>query len=155
MFKLDGWNYTHKAISSWSCHPRISWEYHYKQITKVDLDPIKIFYYGPKMSELKLGLVGLTIARVGLDGTYGTCAMFLIQTRPAPKLVKPKLWSREFNHWIRSALNKVPDLRPTSSELLFHPFMQNVGVSTKSSFARFIKQLKRVKKQSEDKHYAD
>lgn len=50
-------------------------------------------------------------------------AMFVIPTRPPPRLSEPDKWSPEFNDFIAKCLVKNPKDRCSSEELLQHPFL--------------------------------
>jgi len=50
-------------------------------------------------------------------------AIFMIPSRPPPKMTDPDKWSKEFNDFIFKTLTKSPDQRPTATELLEHPFI--------------------------------
>ncbi|XP_049848688.1 serine/threonine-protein kinase 3-like [Schistocerca gregaria] len=52
-------------------------------------------------------------------------AVFRIVNDPPPKLYCPSAWSNEFNDFISRCLVKNPEYRPTSTELLKHPFVVN------------------------------
>ncbi|KAM9332531.1 serine/threonine-protein kinase 10 [Pholidichthys leucotaenia] len=43
-----------------------------------------------------------------------------------PTLEQPHQWSREFNDFLRRALDKNPENRPTAAQLLEHPFVKSV-----------------------------
>lgn len=47
----------------------------------------------------------------------------MIPSRPPPRLQEPDKWSKEFNDFIVKTLTKSPDQRPSSTELLEHPFI--------------------------------
>jgi serine/threonine protein kinase len=49
--------------------------------------------------------------------------IFLIPSRPSPKLQDQARWSPEFHDFLARALNKNPAKRPTAQELLSHPFI--------------------------------
>jgi len=51
-------------------------------------------------------------------------AIFMIPSRPPPKLTEPDNWSKDFNDFIAKCLTKNPEQRPHASELLKHPFVQ-------------------------------
>jgi len=51
-------------------------------------------------------------------------AIFMIPSRPPPRLQEPDKWSKDFNDFIIKMLTKSPDQRPSASELLEHPFIQ-------------------------------
>jgi len=50
--------------------------------------------------------------------------IFLIPARDPPKLQQPTKWSKEFNDFLSVCLQKNPHDRPTSKELLNHPFIK-------------------------------
>jgi len=50
--------------------------------------------------------------------------IFLIPARDPPKLQHPEKWSKEFNDFLKVCLQKNPHDRPTSKELLNHPFIK-------------------------------
>jgi len=50
-------------------------------------------------------------------------AIFMIPSRPPPRLTEPDKWSKEFNDFIVKTLTKSPDQRPNAPELLEHPFI--------------------------------
>jgi len=52
--------------------------------------------------------------------------MFSIVKHPAPTLSEPEKFSPEFNDFISKCLQKEPENRLTSTELLKHPFVANV-----------------------------
>jgi serine/threonine protein kinase len=49
----------------------------------------------------------------------------MIPSRPPPKLTDQDKWSKDFNDFITKTLTKLPDQRPTATELLEHPFIKN------------------------------
>lgn len=51
-------------------------------------------------------------------------ALFLITTKGIPGLKEPQKWSSEFQDFVAKCLEKDVDLRPTSHELMKHPFLQ-------------------------------
>jgi serine/threonine protein kinase len=50
-------------------------------------------------------------------------AIFMIPTRPPPKLSNPEAWSPEFISFVAACLQKKPQDRPTALKLLKHPFI--------------------------------
>eukprot|EP00826_Nyctotherus_ovalis_P060777 TRINITY_DN8567_c0_g1_i2.p1 TRINITY_DN8567_c0_g1~~TRINITY_DN8567_c0_g1_i2.p1 ORF type:complete len:428 (-),score=125.64 TRINITY_DN8567_c0_g1_i2:135-1418(-) len=50
-------------------------------------------------------------------------AMSIIESKPASGLTEPDLWSPEFNSFVAMCLQVDPKHRPTTSELLAHPFV--------------------------------
>eukprot|EP01113_Clastostelium_recurvatum_P010860 TRINITY_DN1545_c0_g1_i2.p1 TRINITY_DN1545_c0_g1~~TRINITY_DN1545_c0_g1_i2.p1 ORF type:complete len:359 (+),score=78.29 TRINITY_DN1545_c0_g1_i2:74-1150(+) len=51
-------------------------------------------------------------------------AIFMIPSRPPPKMTDPDKWSKEFNDFVSKCLTKNPEARPTALELLQHPFIK-------------------------------
>ncbi|KAL6064146.1 STE/STE20/MST protein kinase, variant 3 [Balamuthia mandrillaris] len=54
-------------------------------------------------------------------------AMAKILSGPPPRLKEPSKWSPEFNKFIEDCLDKDPAKRPSSTELLEHPFVKSVA----------------------------
>ncbi|KAL6064718.1 non-specific serine/threonine protein kinase [Balamuthia mandrillaris] len=52
-------------------------------------------------------------------------AIFMIPSRPPPRLSDPSKWSKEFNDFVARCLTKDPNERPTAEELLKHPFLKS------------------------------
>jgi serine/threonine protein kinase len=50
-------------------------------------------------------------------------AIFMIPTRPPPKLSNPDAWSPEFISFVAACLQKKPQDRPTALKLIKHPFI--------------------------------
>eukprot|EP01126_Amoeba_proteus_P041450 TRINITY_DN4460_c0_g1_i4.p1 TRINITY_DN4460_c0_g1~~TRINITY_DN4460_c0_g1_i4.p1 ORF type:complete len:454 (-),score=122.63 TRINITY_DN4460_c0_g1_i4:53-1414(-) len=50
--------------------------------------------------------------------------IFMIPTRPSPTLTSPSKWSQNFNDFVNTALTKNPKDRPSASQLLRHPFIE-------------------------------
>jgi len=57
-------------------------------------------------------------------------AIFMIPSKPPPRLTQPDKWSKEFNDFIFKTLTKAPDQRPTAQELLEHPFIKKAKSRT-------------------------
>mmetsp|Transcript_12559 Transcript_12559/g.31912 ORF Transcript_12559/g.31912 Transcript_12559/m.31912 type:complete len:434 (-) Transcript_12559:112-1413(-) len=51
-------------------------------------------------------------------------AIFMIPSRPPPRLTEPEKWSKEMNAFVEACLMKNPDDRPSADRLLQHPFLQ-------------------------------
>ncbi|KAH3768105.1 STE/STE20/MST protein kinase [Pelomyxa schiedti] len=49
--------------------------------------------------------------------------IFIITSKPPPQLSNPGKWSPEFNNFIASCLVPDPNARPSSKDLLEHPFI--------------------------------
>jgi len=56
-------------------------------------------------------------------------AIFMIPSRPPPKLTEPDKWTKEFNDFIGKCLTKNPEQRPSASELQKHPFITKAKTS--------------------------
>eukprot|EP01130_Rhizamoeba_saxonica_P003821 TRINITY_DN1583_c0_g3_i2.p1 TRINITY_DN1583_c0_g3~~TRINITY_DN1583_c0_g3_i2.p1 ORF type:complete len:605 (-),score=123.16 TRINITY_DN1583_c0_g3_i2:142-1956(-) len=52
-------------------------------------------------------------------------ALFLITTKGIPNLKKPKLWSDDMKDFLTKCLTVEPSNRPTSNEMLDHPFINS------------------------------
>jgi len=50
-------------------------------------------------------------------------AIFMIPSRPPPKLTETDKWSKDFNDFISKCLTKNPEQRPTAADLLKHPYL--------------------------------
>jgi len=50
-------------------------------------------------------------------------AIFMIPSRPPPKLTDPDKWSKDMNDFVAKCLTKNPEQRPPATELLKHPFV--------------------------------
>ncbi|KAJ9097644.1 hypothetical protein QFC21_004680 [Naganishia friedmannii] len=63
--------------------------------------------------------------------------VFLIPQTPAPRLdPREAQWSAEFRDFVGACLEKDPEVRPTATELLAHPFLRKAG--PKRSLIRLI-----------------
>ena len=51
-------------------------------------------------------------------------AIFMIPSRPPPKLQHPDQWSPEFNEFVSKCLTKNPDERPDADELMQHEYVK-------------------------------
>eukprot|EP00045_Choanoeca_perplexa_P005803 m.48614 g.48614 ORF g.48614 m.48614 type:complete len:453 (-) comp13302_c0_seq1:90-1448(-) len=56
-------------------------------------------------------------------------AIFMIPTRPSPKLSKPELWSPEFIDFLSKCLVKDPEKRASAQQLAQHPFLSSAKPS--------------------------
>jgi len=67
-------------------------------------------------------------------------AIFMIPTRPPPKLSNPEAWSTEFISFVAACLQKKPQDRPTALKLLKHPFiLKERTVKSKAVLESLIK----------------
>lgn len=65
-----------------------------------------------------------------------------IQKGEPPKLENPSIWSKQFIDFIAKCLTKDPTQRPTSSELLCHPFLKNESKEDKKAILAVISEYK-------------
>jgi len=82
--------------------------------------------YDMKADIWSLGITAIEMAegRPPLFEIAFVRAIFLIPVNKPPTLKEPTKWSPEFNSFLETCLQKDPSLRPTSTELLQHPFIQ-------------------------------
>mmetsp|Transcript_19750 Transcript_19750/g.27555 ORF Transcript_19750/g.27555 Transcript_19750/m.27555 type:complete len:429 (+) Transcript_19750:147-1433(+) len=57
-------------------------------------------------------------------------AIFMIPSRPPPKLTEPDNWSKDFNDFIAQCLTKNPEQRPQAADLLKSGFISKAKTST-------------------------
>jgi len=83
--------------------------------------------YNEKADLWSLGITCLELAegKPPYSNIHPMRAIFMIPSRPPPKLTEPEKWSKEFNEFVASCLIKDPDHRPTAEELLKHTFVVN------------------------------
>ncbi|KAJ3013176.1 Serine/threonine-protein kinase 4 [Thoreauomyces humboldtii] len=66
-------------------------------------------------------------------------AIFMIPTKPPPKLESPDRWSDDFHDFIAKCLTKNPVQRPTAEALLSHPFVTgHPGLSVMAETVSFV-----------------
>eukprot|EP01080_Neovahlkampfia_damariscottae_P002831 gene2831-4238_t len=82
--------------------------------------------YNGKADVWSLGITAIELAegKVPLSGIHPLRAMFQIPNKAPPTLTEKNKWSDEFNDFIAQCLTKAPEERPTSKELLKHPFIK-------------------------------
>jgi len=72
-------------------------------------------------------------------------AIFMIPTRPPPKLTNPDAWSPDFNSFVAACLQKKPQDRPTAIKLLKHPFiLKERSVKSKKVLEPILKDAEQV-----------
>ncbi|KAJ9092495.1 hypothetical protein QFC19_008708 [Naganishia cerealis] len=77
--------------------------------------------------------------------------VFLIPQAPAPRLdPREKGWSEEFRDFVARCLEKNPEIRPTATDLLSHPFIQSAG--SKRSLIRLISRYAEWKSQQQKRN---
>ena len=73
-------------------------------------------------------------------------ALFRIPDAPPPTLAEPEIWSPEFFDFVTKTLQKNPAQRPTSSELLQHPFLlKGKSASAKVKLVEYIARAKEIR----------
>ena len=82
-------------------------------------------------------------------------ALFMIPSRPPPKLAKPDKWSRDMHDFVAKCLTKDPKSRPSASALRHHPFIREcVGkmenATSRGSTVDLAKTVKRSLKKIKD-----
>jgi len=72
-------------------------------------------------------------------------AIFMIPTRPPPRLAHPNEWSPEFISFLAACLIKKPKDRPSADQLLKHAFIKKAkNLKPKQIFAPLILEVSRV-----------
>jgi len=72
-------------------------------------------------------------------------AIFMIPTRPPPKLSDPDKWSTEFISFVAACLQKKPQDRPSAMKLLKHPFiLRERSVKSKKVLEPLVKEAEMV-----------
>lgn len=107
--------------------------------------------YGKSVDVWSLGIMSIELAE-GAPPYMDQPAMralYFIVTNGVSGLKERHRWSPEFNHFVDSCLTTNPEKRPTTDELLEHPFIR------KACAARDIAQLMRVLSQEKQKHGSD
>lgn len=79
--------------------------------------------YKADIWSLGITMIELAEGHVPLSHLSRFRAMFLIPSRPPPKLSDPTKWSDEMNDFIAACLSKEPNMRPTARQLLDHPWL--------------------------------
>lgn len=84
--------------------------------------------YDQKADIWSLGITAIELAEGNppYHNMHPMRIIFLIPSRPPPTLTKPSQWSPEFNDFVGKCLTKDPDARPSSSDLLKHPFINKI-----------------------------
>ena len=73
-------------------------------------------------------------------------ALFLITTKGIPDLKEPHKWSNEMQDFVAKCLDKESETRPTSEELLKHPFLKKA--CSPRDFVSTIKAAKEYKQKA-------
>ncbi|CAI7997160.1 Misshapen-like kinase 1 [Geodia barretti] len=93
------------------------------EVIACDQDPTATYDY--RSDQWSLGITAIEIAEgePPLCSMHPMRALFLIPRNPPPRLKQTKKWSPRFINFIEQCLTKDPTKRPTSDELLRHPFV--------------------------------
>lgn len=85
--------------------------------------------YDSKADIWSLGITAIEMAqgKPPYSNIHPMRAIFMIPSRPPPKLDEPEEWTTEFNDFVSKCLVKNPDQRPSAEELLKHPFITKNG----------------------------
>eukprot|EP00475_Leptophrys_vorax_P044031 TRINITY_DN8679_c0_g1_i1.p1 TRINITY_DN8679_c0_g1~~TRINITY_DN8679_c0_g1_i1.p1 ORF type:complete len:437 (+),score=101.99 TRINITY_DN8679_c0_g1_i1:41-1351(+) len=87
--------------------------------------------YDTKADIWSLGITAIEIAtgKPPLHNVHPMQALFMIPSKPSPKLPNPAAFSDEFNDFIAKCLQKDPTKRPTAEHLLEHDFLKGAPES--------------------------
>lgn len=107
--------------------------------------------YGPKVDVWSTAITAFEAAEHQPPhmGESAVRVLFLIRSQPSPKLKEKDGWSKLFKHFLKMALRKDPIKRPSSSELLMHPLLAKENVCKRSSFAKMIVAIRKMKEEAE------
>lgn len=88
--------------------------------------------YDVKADLWSLGITAIEMAegKPPYSNIHPMRAIFMIPSRPPPRLTEPDKWSKEFNDFVALALTKNPEQRPNATELLKHPFIQKAKTTS-------------------------
>eukprot|EP01089_Gocevia_fonbrunei_P009410 TRINITY_DN21705_c0_g1_i1.p1 TRINITY_DN21705_c0_g1~~TRINITY_DN21705_c0_g1_i1.p1 ORF type:complete len:307 (+),score=73.88 TRINITY_DN21705_c0_g1_i1:987-1907(+) len=84
--------------------------------------------YNSKADIWSLGITAIELAEGAAPRATENMmqAMMKICTEDPPKLKAPEKWSKEFSDWLAICLDKDVDKRPSSSELIKHPWLAQI-----------------------------
>jgi len=88
--------------------------------------------YDVKADLWSLGITAIEMAegKPPYSNIHPMRAIFMIPSRPPPKLTEPDKWSKEFNDFVVHCLTKNPEQRPPATDLLKHAFIAKAKTST-------------------------
>jgi len=88
--------------------------------------------YDVKADLWSLGITAIEMAegKPPYSNIHPMRAIFMIPSRPPPKLTEPDKWSKDFNDFIAQCLIKNPEQRPNATDLLKHAYIQKAKSST-------------------------
>eukprot|EP01111_Echinosteliopsis_oligospora_P013831 TRINITY_DN5063_c0_g1_i1.p1 TRINITY_DN5063_c0_g1~~TRINITY_DN5063_c0_g1_i1.p1 ORF type:complete len:474 (+),score=105.95 TRINITY_DN5063_c0_g1_i1:316-1737(+) len=81
--------------------------------------------YDEKADIWSLGITCIEMAesKVPYWNIHPMRAIFMIPSKPPPRLTEPDKWSKNFNDFVAKTLTKSPDQRLSAEALLSHPFI--------------------------------
>jgi serine/threonine protein kinase len=102
--------------------------------------------YNEKIDIWSLGILAFQLAEGSTPNSRESPvkALLLTALNPAASLSEPSKWSNKFINFVESCLNKNPELRPSSLDLLFHDFIQNLPKQSKQKFLDLVNGFKRT-----------
>lgn len=120
------------------------------EVIACDQDPTATYDY--RSDQWSLGITAMEIAEgePPLCSMHPMRALFLIPRNPPPKLKQPKKWSPRFVSFMENCLTKDPTRRPTSDELLKHPF--SVEFVERQVRVQIKDQIDRMKRRNVDEY---
>ena len=89
-----------------------------------------------------LGITAIELAegRPPFSDIHPMRAIFIIPTRPPPKLTQPEQWSAGFNNFVARCLTKDQHKRPSAQELLEDPWVRQFNDDSASHLIPLIRQ---------------
>jgi len=81
--------------------------------------------YDVKADLWSLGITAIEMAegKPPYSNIHPMRAIFMIPSRPPPRLTEPEKWSKDFNDFVAQCLTKNPEQRPNATDLLKHSFI--------------------------------
>ena len=100
--------------------------------------------YGTKVDIWSLGILVLELAEG--NPPYLTenpmSSVLKITAMPAPRLKSRSKWSKDLHNFLSCCLQKDPEQRSSSEDLLKHPFITSYENVSKEEWAKFVKDWK-------------
>lgn len=99
--------------------------------------------YGTNVDVWSLGIVGIELAEGEPPYFHEDYlkAMYFIATNPSPTLGNKKIWSEDYKDFVDQCLIKSSEMRPQSSQLIKHCFIEAAHMDFKQAFAKYLKSL--------------
>ncbi|XP_077275817.1 STKc_myosinIII_N_like and MYSc_Myo21 domain-containing protein ninaC isoform X1 [Temnothorax americanus] len=84
--------------------------------------------YGSRVDVWAIGITAIELAdgKAPFEDMHPTRALFQIVRNPPPTLYRPANWSKNFNDFISECLEKNPENRPYTIEIIEHPFLSEL-----------------------------